>query len=131
MKQLINKNSEQFYSYLKKNILKQGDLNKAVKEFYNLKSTDKGVYACLSWKYQLFKIIYIIVNVNGSVNDFSFDWPILENPYCSKKMFKCKLNGACINQHYVCDGKHDCSDGSDESFENCGLKPCKGIVIIS
>ena len=40
---------------------------------------------------------------------------------CQDKMFKCN-NNKCINAMWVCDGDHDCPDGSDEFEENCRCK---------
>lgn len=51
--------------------------------------------------------------------------PLRETTFCNEQMFECISNGLCIIQHYVCDGKPDCKDGSDESVEKCSDNPCK------
>lgn len=40
-----------------------------------------------------------------------------------KTEFKCD-NGQCINIDEMCNGKEDCSDGSDETIETCEEFPC-------
>lgn len=119
--------------------LKQSDVNKAIKSFSPLKIEDEGTYFCMSLKYMLFKVIFVIVKDDGAKsNTFSkrgrkqlfFDVTSPEDLFCSDKMFKCMSNGACINQHYVCDGKKDCRDGSDESLDKCNGDPCKGRYLL-
>lgn len=116
------KKSKELYSFLK-----QSEINKSTKYFSPLKVGDAGRYFCASFKYMIFKIVYVmardvaLINDKQNLVDISF-----ENLSCSGKMFMCISNGICINQHYVCDGKKDCRDGSDESFEQCLGDPCKG-----
>ncbi|XP_050300141.1 kinesin-like protein subito isoform X2 [Anthonomus grandis grandis] len=50
---------------------------------------------------------------------------IIEN---SEHVNECVSNGLCIIQHYVCDGKPDCKDGSDESLETCNGDPCRDKI---
>ena len=38
---------------------------------------------------------------------------------CPEHMFRCIKNGYCINESWKCDGKADCTDGSDEAEEIC------------
>lgn len=52
--------------------------------------------------------------------------PMRETIFCNEHMFQCMSNGLCIIAHYVCDGKPDCKDGSDETLEKCNGDPCKG-----
>lgn len=37
---------------------------------------------------------------------------------CADDEFTCD-NGQCIRNHYKCDGRRDCADGSDESLKTC------------
>lgn len=52
--------------------------------------------------------------------------PMRDTILCNENMFHCMSNGLCIFAHYVCDGKPDCKDGSDETLEKCNGDPCRG-----
>jgi len=51
------------------------------------------------------------------------------HPVCDSNQFNCS-NGECILKSFTCDGKHDCTDGSDEklfcsdSTLSCTIKSC-------
>ncbi|XP_050415154.1 very low-density lipoprotein receptor [Patella vulgata] len=42
---------------------------------------------------------------------------------CGEGMFRCD-QGRCIRHEYMCDGEHDCFDGSDESVDACVRRVC-------
>lgn len=45
---------------------------------------------------------------------------------CSQEEFTCG-NGQCVPNYRKCDGRRDCSDGSDESYAVC--QPSKLFVV--
>nr|XP_023018454.1 low-density lipoprotein receptor-related protein 1B-like isoform X2 [Leptinotarsa decemlineata] len=101
------------------------DINKSEKRFSPLLAEDKGNYYCISHKFNLSKNITILVIDNVKKNDFR---PMRETIFCNDQMFQCVSNGLCIIPHYVCDGKPDCKDESDESFEQCNGDPCRDKI---
>ena len=43
---------------------------------------------------------------------------------CPYNHFKCKVNGKCVHNSWLCDGEPDCLDGEDESKAVCEGKTC-------
>ena len=39
---------------------------------------------------------------------------------CEEREFKCIESGVCIDNDFICDRLHQCSDGSDENTPECG-----------
>ncbi|KAK6617380.1 hypothetical protein RUM43_014389 [Polyplax serrata] len=52
----------------------------------------------------------------------AFNEPSTRQPACKSHEATCS-NGECINKSQVCDGRHDCTDGSDEL--RCNLHGCE------
>ncbi|KAG5879598.1 hypothetical protein JTB14_005042 [Gonioctena quinquepunctata] len=100
-------------------------INKSEKRFSPLLAEDKGNYYCVSHKFNLLRNVTIFVIDNIRKNDFR---PMRETIFCNDYMFQCVSNGLCIISHYVCDGKPDCKDESDESLELCQGDPCKDKI---
>ncbi|KAF5279866.1 hypothetical protein FQA39_LY18211 [Lamprigera yunnana] len=88
--------------------------NKHVRLFEPIQLTDQGVHFCMSLKYMLFKIVHIRVKEPPQFNSVK----------CGTNKFKCVANNFCIKSHYVCDGKADCGDASDENHVMCHGDPC-------
>lgn len=45
-------------------------------------------------------------------------------PVCRRGQWQCSDNTQCISNKKVCDGKQDCTDGSDEG-PGCALRGCR------
>lgn len=50
---------------------------------------------------------------------FAFLLSLAEKGSCNEPLILCS-SGECIAKRFMCDGKPDCKDRSDESFDNCG-----------
>nr|CAH7729687.1 unnamed protein product [Callosobruchus chinensis] len=111
---------------VKKTIISNPGINKSEKRFDPLKVEDVGNYYCISKKFNLSADITISVIDNDiKLNEFR----LMRDPvYCNDQMFHCKSDGLCIISHYVCDGKPDCKDGSDETIDLCRGEPCKDKI---
>lgn len=94
------------------NLHKNAQIGEVYQSFAPIRIRDRGVYFCMSYEDSLFKIVHI------KVNELS----------CNNR-FKCLHDNFCINLHYVCDGKPDCFDGSDEDYDNCEENPCEGKIL--
>ena len=51
-------------------------------------------------------------------------------PDCSENGFRCDDSKLCISNSLICDGKDDCSDGSDEKQQCNGMYKCVYIWYI-
>lgn len=94
-------------------VLKNQSVNALNLIVHQLQSYDEGEYECEaeSSAIQLKTLINVVIKKKG--------------PSCADKLFLCSL-GSCIPPRYVCDGKRDCPNGKDESFDVCGTdKPCR------
>lgn len=92
-----------------------------------MKIEDRGHYYCISQKFNLTKSVRVLVIESIKRNEVR---PMRETIFCNDHMFQCMSNGLCIIAHYVCDGKPDCKDGSDETLEKCNGDPCRGKFLV-
>ena len=62
----------------------------------------------------------LYVKKSGNYLNFSINFSVQMN--CNENTFNCSIgNLQCLPRLWVCDGDMDCSDGSDEAQELCGL----------
>lgn len=73
----------------------------------------------------LFKVVQVYVK-NDKPKRAEVAGTTFYSAFCNPNMFKCHSYVICIPKHYVCDGKPDCKDQSDESWEICDGDPCRG-----
>lgn len=110
---------------LLQSLLRPSEVNKAVKRFDPLTQQDEGKYFCMSLKNRLFRVVHVFVKIEKPKKH---DMPgtTFVSAFCNTNMFKCDTHIICIPKHYLCDGKADCKDQSDESPELCDGDPCRG-----
>jgi hypothetical protein len=65
------------------------------------------------------------MTMEKSENKVMFDVCLYSD--CPISMFRCS-DGTCVFHELVCDGRFDCSDGSDETIATCGK--CVATVLI-
>lgn len=73
-----------------------------------------------------------------SVGLLTFRTSVSENRLCPELHFKCS-NGHCVHRLWVCDGKDDCGDNTDEDRVACGniilvdwtLKDLNELIMLS
>lgn len=110
---------------LLQSFLRPSEVNKAVKRFDPLQPSDAGKYFCMSLKHSLFKVVQVFVKTEKPKNG-DMAGTMFYSAFCNPNMFKCHSYFICIPRHYVCDGKPDCKDQSDERPELCDGDPCRG-----
>lgn len=73
-------------------------------------------------------VLYINIKRNTPINSclinspkilkYSSNFSLSLSPGCAHPLFQCP-QGPCIDRIWVCDGRVDCEDGSDESADTC------------
>ncbi|GAB6032654.1 hypothetical protein CHUAL_011532 [Chamberlinius hualienensis] len=84
--------------------------------------SDSGVYICRGFRDNRTDGTFLQTNVTVKI------MPVRGS--CSLTFYQCGTK-ECIPPRYVCDGKMDCEDGSDEARTVCGDDPCSGKVYCS